>query len=272
MHKNNKSASRALDILELLALEKKPMALKEISTKLVLPKSSTFELLYTLANKGYLVIDDVRLKTFKLGIKTFQIGAAYIANTGLGVATPHLEQLTSKSKETTFLAVEDKAEVVYLNKVESAFSVRLTATLGSRSPMHCTALGKAMLAGLPDEAVEIIVNDKGLLPRTKNTITDLCQLKAELEAIRKSGFAIDRRENEEEVICVAAPVYSKDSKLVAAISISTLASRINNERLNELSGMVVDAALKISSDLGYLDKTLYCQGIGAEQMILKGSG
>lgn len=209
-------------------------------------------------DKGYLQIDDENLKTFKLGIKLFQSGVAYLKKMDLNrEARPLLEDMMKKSGETVFLGVDVNGMMVYLDKVEGPSSTRTTSVLGSSNPMYCTGLGKALLASYTDERIKEVIGTGELPPKTEHTIKCFSDLIADLNAVRKRGYAIDDMENEEDVFCVAAPVYDGSNKAIAAISIASLASKINDDRLKQFGRLVVDTALEISRRLGYTKDKLY---------------
>ncbi|HYF84045.1 MAG TPA: IclR family transcriptional regulator [Clostridia bacterium] len=254
----NKSASRAIDIIDFIAKQDSSVTITEISHKLGIPKSSTFELLYTLLEKGYLQIEDENLKTFKLGIKLFQSGTAYLKKMDLNrEARPLLEDMMKNSGETVFLAVEVNGMTVYLDKVEGSSSTRTTSVLGSSNPMYCTGLGKALLAAYSDNRIKEITGGSELPLITEYTIKSYDELIVDLKGIRSRGYAIDDRENEEDVFCVAAPIYDRSGKPIAAISIASLASKINSDRLEQFGKLVSDTALDISKRLGYARDKLY---------------
>ena len=144
----NKSASRAVQLLEFLSGREKAPTQQEISEYLHLPKSSTYELVYTLMASGVVEYDNVDLKTFRLGIKVFEIGMSVLQRSGFHqIARPLLEKLSSETNEVVFLAIENDGEVVYLDRVEKERNLaRFANTVGSRGPMYCTGLGKALLA------------------------------------------------------------------------------------------------------------------------------
>ncbi|MFB7638762.1 IclR family transcriptional regulator [Peribacillus butanolivorans] len=255
--KLNKSASRVMDILVLLSREDQPLTVSEISRKLNVPKSSTFEILVTMVEKGFLQFDD-QLKTYKLGLKLFEVGAAYLYNTDLHKeARPYLETLMTQTGETAFLAIESDGEVVYLDKVEAPSSIRTTATLGNRNPMYRTGLGKAILAGYSDDKVRELMDNKEFIQRTSNSITSFSSLIENLNQIRQRGYSIDDRENEEDVFCVAAPVYDESNSPVAAISVAGLATRMKEDEKDKYSEYLVEAALGISKRLGYRNDRLF---------------
>lgn len=225
---------------------------------LKIPKSSTFELLYTLVEKDYLQIEDENLKTFKLGIKLFQAGTSYLKKMDLNrEARPLLEEMMKKSGETVFLAVEVNGMTVYLDKVEGSSSTRTTSVLGSSNPMYCTGLGKALLAAYPEERIKAITGGGTLHAVTEYTIKGYDDLIVDLKGIRKRGYSIDDKENEEDVFCVAAPIYDRSAKPIAAISIASLASKINSDRLELFGNLVKATALEISRRMGYSGDGLY---------------
>ncbi|WP_260288671.1 IclR family transcriptional regulator [Peribacillus aracenensis] len=255
--KLNKSASRVMDILVLLSREDQPLTVSEISRELNVPKSSTFEILTTMVEKGFLQVDD-HLKTYKLGLKLFEVGAAYLYNTDLHKeARPYLETLMTKTGETAFLAIESDGEVVYLDKVEAPSSIRTTATLGNRNPMYRTGLGKAILAGYSDDKVRELMGNTEFIQRTSNSITSYNSLIENLNQIRQRGYSIDDRENEEDVFCIAAPVYDESNRPVAAISVAGLATRMKDDEKDKYSEFLVETALGISKRLGYRNDRLF---------------
>lgn len=256
--KLNKSAARSVEILNLLAKSKKPLTQLEVSQMLDLPKSSTYELLYTLLDKGMLEFDNEDLKTFKLSLKVFEIGMTVLEKADLTtMARPILEDLSSKMGETVFLAVENKGDIVYLDRVEESSSITTSAGLGIRRPMYCTGLGKALLATYPANRVEEIWNTADLKVYGKNTIREYKDLVTDIQQTRRRGYAIDNREMEDEIFCVAAPVYGRTDNAVGAISIATVYFKINKNRIEMLGKEIMKSALDISKRLGFRRNTLY---------------
>ncbi len=258
--KVNKSASRAMDILDLIAERKELLTITDIGRILGIPKSTAFELIHALVAKGYLEIDKYRLKTFKLGLKAFQTGIAYLEKTDFFRETrPLLEGLMEQSRETVFLVQETSGKVVYVDKVESTASVKTSSVLGSTNPMHCTGVGKALLAAYRAERVREITDLHGLIAKTPYSITDLGQLLTDLDTTRNRGYAIDNRESELEIFCVAAPVYEMSGNVIAAISVASPASRMvgNPRRIRQMGRMVSETALAVSHRLGYRGEKLY---------------
>ena len=257
--KLNKSASRSMDILSLLAKSKKPLTQLEVSRSLDLPKSSTYELLYTLLEKGMLEFDNEDLKTFKLSLKLFEIGMTVLESAELpSIARPILENLSLKVGETVFLAVENMGEIVYLDRIEEHSSITTSAGLGLRRPMYSTGLGKALLATYSPQRVNEIwdmVEPKTIY--TKNTIHKYDDFIADLQQTRKRGYAIDNREMEDEIFCVAAPIYGQTDTAVGAISIATIYFKADKKKAEMLGTMIVDSALAISKRLGFRRNKIY---------------
>lgn len=254
----NNSALRTIEILEGLANSKKSMGITELSRELGIPKSSVFDIIYALLKKGFVEIDNEELRTFKLGLRAFQIGFAYINKIGLyQVARPILESLKNETGETVYLAVEDKGHIVYLDKVESNSPIRTTCSIGSANSMHLTGLGKAMLAGYPEEKVKKITGGDKLEARTPQTIATYRELLLHLQKIRQAGYAFDNREDTDMVCCIAAPIYDRTDKVVAGISVSMLYTNLNEEKKQKISRLVIDTAFGISKKLGYMGNTLY---------------
>lgn len=237
----------------------------EICRELGLPKSSAFGLVYTLVDKGFLEHADTTLKTFRLGIKLFQVGVSYLTKTNLHAeAKPVLERLMLASGMTVFLAVEHQGKLVYLDKIEPPDqSIRIDVHLGSSNPMHCTGLGKALLAAYDDETVKRMVGVGNLPVKTVCSIDRYDRLAEELRKIRTRGYAIDNMENEPNIVCLAAPVYDRMRRPVAAISVRSLATEIDQAKVEMMSGLVTQSALEISQRLGCLTDRLYFQSTQA---------
>jgi IclR family acetate operon transcriptional repressor len=167
-----------------------------------------------------------------------------------GVARPIMRQLMERSGETVNLAVEESGEAVYVAQIECRKTIRAIARPGGRAAMHCSAVGKALLASMPGEEFRRIVALRGLALATPKTITTLAGLRAELRAIRARGFAIDDEENGIGLRCVAAAVFDEHARPIAAISLSGPKARIGDELLPALGEAVCDAAARITVGLG----------------------
>lgn len=255
----NKSVFRAVQILELISKNEKPLGISEISRLLDIPKSSTFDIIYTLVDTGFLEIEDERLKTFSIGGKMLSIGSTFLKKRDLiQTIRPYLEEMSKKTQDIAFLGVENNGEIIYIDKVESlSQGIKATATLGSTNPMSITGLGKSILATYPSEKVKEIVGDDPLIAKTEYSIDNFDDLIKELEDTRKRGYAIDIRESQEEICCVAAPINNYLEEPIAAISIASLAYKTNDKRQKELGKFIEQIALDISLKFGYIKDRLY---------------
>ncbi|WP_211316685.1 IclR family transcriptional regulator [Oceanobacillus arenosus] len=253
----NKTASRVMDILSLFATVNEPISVSTVSQELSAPKSSIYEILETMVIKGFLEFDE-NVKKYKPGIKLFEVGTSYLNNTDLIKDTrPYLEKLVKLTGETSFLAVPSKEEIIYLDKVEGLSSIRTTASLGTRLPMYLTGLGKAILAAYPDEMVTEITRDIKFKPVNDNSINSFNSLMENISQTRKRGYAVDNREREEDVYCIAAPIYDHLNQPIAAISVAGLVTRMQEENAKEYSVHLINAAMELSRRFGYKVHQLY---------------
>lgn len=260
---------RALAILEVLSAEGPDLSLGELSDKLELHKSTVHRLVMVLGRHKLIERNSVNGR-FRLGLKLFELGTRAVSQLDLRErARPVLERLVLETSETVHLCVLDDTEVVYLDKVEPARSVRMASTVGRRNPAYCTAVGKAILAWLPEPQVEAIVRKHGLKALTANTITSFLELKTELAAIRERGYAIDNEEIEEGLRCVGCVVRDFSNAPVAAISVSGPSFRLTRDKIKSISRPVIAAANTLSAQLGFkqgrtgLGDSVVQAGVGA---------
>ena len=253
----NNSALRVLDILELFAENAEPLTVSDVSKKLGYPKTSVFDIMNILSDRGYLKHTDERAKTYSLGPSVYQVGMAYLSGNDLySVSHPILSKLRDSLGETCYLAIEEDGYIIYLDKAESNHPIRSTCNIGAKNSMYLTGLGKAMLAAMPTEKVCEIA-DRGMPPRTPFTITTKEALLKELEETRARGFALDTGEDNTHVRCVAAPVRGHTGELAAAISVSMLDADFTDETRERAAAEVIRAAERISKELGWRGTHLY---------------
>lgn len=244
------SVDRALRILEGFSLKEKELGVTEISKRTGLNKSTCFGLIQTLQNRGYLEQNTENGK-YKLGLRVFELGQIFESGLDvLTIAKPYLKELVEKAKETVHLAILNKSEAVYMEKVEGPSAINIISQIGNRVNFHCTGVGKAILAYLPEENVNGLLK-RDLVSFTKNTITDTEKLRQQLSEIKKKGYSIDDEEIEIGLRCIAAPIFNARKEVVAALSISGPTMRITEDRLAEMAGLAKETAYKISVRLGY---------------------
>ncbi|MDK2823537.1 MAG: IclR family transcriptional regulator, regulon repressor [Clostridia bacterium] len=244
------SVDRALQIMEVFSSEKRELGVTEIAQSLGIHKSTVFGLLATLENRGY-VEQNLENGKYKLGLKLFELGNLVQEGMDLrSLAAPFIAELVDKYGETVHLVIHDKGEVVYIDKRESLSNIRILSRVGSRLPMHCTGVGKCLLAFMAEEDIQLVIK-KGLRPFTPNTIIDAEKLKQELATIRNNGYAFDLEEIEMGLRCVAAPIKNHKGEVIAAISLSGPSMRMDEEKMLQLIEPIKTAALKISRSLGF---------------------
>lgn len=210
---------KTLDILEEIKTTESGFKLAALSRKVSLPKATVYRILATLEGRGYL--DRAADGSYRVARKLFDFERTEPLEQILNrVAQPLMERLAASSKETVNLGILDAGEVVVINTVESQQAVRMSSKIGNRRVLHATALGKVLLAGLPDKEVQRLIRIKGLSRLTDHTLTAKAAVMAEIHKVRQRGWALDNQENEVEGRCIAAPVFGPDGRVAAALSIS----------------------------------------------------
>jgi len=236
----------------------KYLTLTEISKQLDIPKSSALDVIQTLLAKEFIEVENHQTKTYRIGISVFTIGTKSIRENNLQeVANEALTKLSQKTQKTIFLGVPKKDKVIYVSKLEGDCPVQSSASIGSDNPMHLTGIGKAILAAMPMDEIAQLYKNEPYEKRTAKSITTYCQLVESLEEIRRVGYAIDDKEGTEYIYCFAAPIYNFSNKVVASVSIASLADEIKEAEKEEYPKLVVAAALSISKRLGYSHDKLY---------------
>jgi DNA-binding IclR family transcriptional regulator len=241
---------KAGDLLALFDRDHTEWGVREVASRLKMAKSSTHDLMSSLAQLGFLnKTEDSR---YRLGWRLVTLSETLLATTELRKeARPVMEDLASQYQETLHLAVLDDTQAVYVDKLEGRQAVRVELTsLGARLYAHCSALGKVLLANLEEDEVKRIIQTAGLPRFTDNTITEEKALFLELAKIRKQGFAYDLEEILPDLCCVAAPIYNHMGQVIAAVSMSLPAYRFKRSQ-NEFRDGVIRAAKRISKRLGF---------------------
>ena len=249
------SIERVAMILDVLAQSSRGISLRELSARAKLPKGTTHRLLSSLAYFGF-VRQTPETKNYHLGFRLIELGNSLLNQLDIrSQAKPFLTDLAQRIKETVHLVIMDQGQALYVDKFESNVKqggLQMVSRVGFRVPVHCSSVGKVLLAHLPEDELDGIIQQKGLSRRTKNTITDSESLKAHLKMVRSQGFAIDDEENEAGIRCVGAPIFNQQGEAFAAISISGPTVRITKKLLQHLlKKEIIKTAAAISRDLGY---------------------
>ncbi|MFQ5966778.1 MAG: IclR family transcriptional regulator [Acidimicrobiia bacterium] len=241
-----RAVERVLDILDVLQRASGAVSLGEVAEGARLPKSSTFRYLSTLESRRYVEREE-DTGSFRLGLAFLPFHTRQFEVLG-NRAKPILRELRDRFEETTNLGVLDGSRVAYLEIVESPRTTRMAARGGDRDPIHSTALGKAIAAGLPEEEVRRILMTEGMPQLTPNTITDVETLLEAIAEVGLRGYAVDDRENVYDGRCVAAPV--KGLSVPTAISLSAPATRLKPSAIPDVADALVDAAARIAPEKG----------------------
>lgn len=246
------AVERAVIILQLLAQEPDGLTISQITQRLAVPKSTIFTILTTL--KQYRLVErKEETGQFRLGVELFTLGSTVVERLNVrSAAYPTLKRLAQSTGLTTHLGIMDQGEVVYIEKIEGRGPIKISSAVGRRMSVHCTALGKAMLAQLPEAEFQLIFNGRDLAQRTPNTITSLETLWTDLARTRERGYAFDDEENELGIRCLGAPIFNHQREVTGSISASGPRDRISIENIGPLARQVVEAAREISQNLGYV--------------------
>ncbi|MFH1485487.1 MAG: IclR family transcriptional regulator [Chloroflexota bacterium] len=243
------SLSRGLQIIEILADGRDGLPLTEIASKAGLSKSSTHRLLQVLLQEGF-VTQDGEASHYRLSLKLLALSSNLIAGLGLDqLVRPLLEELSQATKQTVHLALWDSSVAVYAQKIDPPSSIRMYSQVGKRVPMYCTGLGKAILAFLPEERAKEVVAVEELKRHTPNTITKSTALLEHLSLIRSRGYALDEEEHEEGIRCIAAPLLDRQSRVLGAVSLATLAFRVDKDTMLSWWPQLRDCAQQIATIL-----------------------
>lgn len=245
-----KSAERVLDIFEHLSSVPDGLTAKELSEQLGWAGSSTFELLKTLSEREYLAIDANRRYT--LGPRLINLGMSAASMLDINkLAAPILRKTMEQLGETVFLAILSGDEVVYVAKANSSKTISTNASVGSRKPVYCTGLGKAFLAFMDGAKCDLILDRLQFEAFTPTTVRSKEALSRQLSEFRNLGYAIDNGEIEEDLWCVAVPIFDADGRVIAAMSASGPKVRMLPKRETIVKTML-EASRALSRRCGYL--------------------
>lgn len=254
------SVSRALRILRCFTPTRTALGVSEIARLLQMHKSTTYRLLVTLERENFLYqVDPGR---YALSYTVLELASAVSDSGGVrAVVLEQLGELVAQTGETAHLAVLDDGEVLYLEKVEGTWSLRMPSAVGRKVPVNCTALGKVLLSGMAPDELEEAVRSRRWAPATQHTVTDPDELARVARRVREDGYAIDREEIELGLLCIAAPIRDDAGEIRAGISISGPMSRLE-PNLSSYVENVRAAADAISSRLGAQARGLREVGFG----------
>jgi len=240
--------SRGLDVMELLA-EKNGLTITELANELNINRSASHRLLGTLEEKGY--VGKTKNKRYYLTFKVTQLGMMVANNVSLRtVARPFLQEIAYTFKDNVTLGYWDGHRIVHLDKIESDEVLKIDPRIGTYPAGHCTSLGKAILAYLPERELESYLESNPLKSYTEFTITDRQQLEKELLKVRKEAFAVDNQERAIGLRCAACPGFDYTGRICFAISVSALDKKMPDERLIKVQEALAEVCVRLSQKLG----------------------
>lgn len=240
--------SRTLDKgLNLLSLVAEGVdSLSDLARASGLPKSTVHRLTHVLVEHHLLRYQDQR---FRLDYRLLQLSELARRQLDyLTVARPHLEEVSRRTSETVHLGVLSDGHITYLEKIEGSRGLQMRSHVGLRVPARTTALGKMLIAGLPEEAWSLHLLDRA--PKTDRSITEPDAMRDELATIRRQGYALDLEENEPGIRCIAVPIWDASGRAIAAISISGATVYLTDARMRELVPIARACAETVSRELG----------------------
>lgn len=249
--KLNRTTVRTVDILKLVSKNPEGITLDEICEKLELPKTSAYDIVTTLGEMGMVNVAKGQKQHYTIGLTAYRIGVNYTNNLDfIGTIEPVLKAFAKKLGKTVFFGVRSDHEIVYICKFEPENPIITTATVGSKNPIYCTSLGKAILAYTEEETRDQVLKRVKFRKKTEQTILTREQFLEELERVRSEGYALDAREVEDHMECVGAPVFGSDGKVMGAISVSSLYKP--TEDYAALGRAVHQEAEEVSKLLGFI--------------------
>ena len=239
------SLARGLRILEIMADCENGIGITELADQLGVDKSTASRLVQTLLKDGFVqkAKDD---RSYTLGPMLVNLSRSVITRMPLrDTAKPYLKKLVEVSGECSHIAIYAQGKALYIDQMESSSTLRVNVEVGQLAPLHCTALGKILLAygnyPLPVE----------LEGHTEKTITDLQTLEKELETVRDKGYAIDDEEFDNDVRCISVPVFDFREKLVGAIGISGPSARLGMKEIETLAPQIIQIGKQLSDRLKF---------------------
>jgi len=246
-----KSVHKAIQILVLFSLSNPLLGITEISRALRLKKPTVQGLVRTLLKEGFLQ-QDMETRKYRLGLKIYELGTILAGNLEINQkASMPAHELAKKTGQLVHIAIPDKDSCIITLDAYPRSQPFLSRSFGPRSPLYCTALGKAILAFLDQREINLYIKAAKLIPYTSNTIVEKKQLLRELEETRRRGYSVNREEHLLNRAAIGAPIFERGGRLSAAISLVGDPNHIAGEKTNALATEVMATAMEISRNMGF---------------------
>lgn len=240
---------RVFDIIELLAIEPDGLGVSDVARRLALNKSTAHRILNAITERGYL--EKTVEGTYSLGIQFVELASSKLSGIELTTeAKPYLYELTNKLGQSSHLAILDGRDAVYIDKVEVTKNLRLYSQIGKRIPAYSSALGKSLLLDMEDSVILSLLSSQRMERFTNTTLTTPQAVLEEIKEARVTGWTIDDEEHDEGIRCIAAPVYDYRGKIIASVSSAGPSNIYTEDRYEEISKLVIEAAQEISIRMG----------------------
>jgi len=241
---------RGLRLLQLFAQSERGLTTMQVARLTGLPVSTAHRFLVNLESSGFLNCSASGV--YHLGLACFAVGQAALGQLDIRrLSLPYLLDLNQQTRETIHLTVRHGLTAVYVEKIDSPEHLRIHSRIGAAVPLYCTAVGKVMLAYMPDQEREQVLRQLDLKRMTANTAGSLQELQTELQRVRKNGYACDLEEHELHIRCIAAPIRNHEGAVQSSLSITAPVVRMPVTRLRQLAPLIQEAGLRISTELGY---------------------
>jgi IclR family transcriptional regulator, pca regulon regulatory protein len=242
------SLQRGLGVIKAFDAEARELTLSDVARRTGLSRAAARRFLLTLVDLGYVRSDG---RYFSLSPRVLELGFSYLSSLSLPeVAEPHLEALAAEVRESSSLSVLDGGDIVYVARVPVSRIMTVAINVGTRFPAYATSMGRVLLAGLPGDELAAYLDGVDLQRLSPRTITSPRGLRSELQRARAQGWAIVNQELEEGLRAVAAPVRDASDRVVAAVNVSSHASRTSIEAMRrDLLPPLLAAAARIEADV-----------------------
>jgi IclR family acetate operon transcriptional repressor len=242
-----RSVDRALNLLETISAQAGGITLHDLARRAALPTSTTHRLLTTLQQRGFVRFDQ-RSGRWLVGRAALGVGANYAGSRDMvALARPVLQRFSTACGEIINLGVIDEGKVVFLHRVDPRARKSYVPTATTTIPLHCSSIGKMLLAMLPEREIRHALAGQTLLPVTPNTVVTERALRQELEIAGRNGFALDDEENTLGLRCIAAPVFDEYRRPVAAVSMAAPTDRLKKRQVAANGAMIRAAANELST-------------------------
>ena len=247
---NITALQRGLQLLKLFTQSERGLTTMQVARLTGLPVSTTHRFLVNLESSGFLNCNASGV--YHLGLACFAVGQAALGQLDIRrLSLPYLLDLNQQTRETIHLTVRYGLTAVYVEKIDSPEHLRLHSRIGAAVPLYCTAVGKVMLAYMPEQEREQVLQQLDLKRMTANTAGSLQELQTELQRVRKNGYACDLEEHELHIRCIAAPIRNHEGAVQSSLSITAPLVRMPVARLRQLAPLIQEAGQRMSTELGY---------------------